>query len=127
MHDWIVLAAVLFGTLVLSLVFWRRTMPRLSASDTSRRTRLWNALGFGVVLLALPVTGLLLLEEKSVTLVGAIIVGWAMAVRATGWFAARKWLVPRLKAMQASTARENPPAPAAGAAPRSDLPAGGSP
>lgn len=125
MHDWIVLATVLVGTLALSLVFWWRTMPRLSASATSRRTRLWNALGFGVVLLALPVTGLLLLEEKSVALVCAIIVGWAMAVRATGWFAARKWLVPRLKAMHAAGGA---PAPArAGDARRSGPSPGGTP
>lgn len=105
MHDWLIIGAMLLATLGLSLAFWRWLMPRLGSESTRGGVRLAVVLGFGLVLLALPVLALLLIEQRTVGAVCALIIGWAALVRATAWFAARLWLVPRLRAMREAEAQ----------------------
>lgn len=100
MSDWMIIGAVLAGTVVTSAIFWLVLMPRLAARADSKGVRIALAVSFGLVLLGIPAAGFALLAERTVPTICALLIGWGMTVRASAWFAARKYFVPRLKAMQ---------------------------
>lgn len=100
MRDGIIIGGILAATLAVSLLFWVGLMPRLSVPGVSNRIRAGSVAGFGLILLGLPIGGLVVLAERSVTAICALLIGWGMVVRASAWFAARKCLAPGLKARQ---------------------------
>lgn len=113
MNDWIIIGAVMAGTMAVSVGFWLVLMPRLASPTVGKGARIASIALFGAVLFAIPVIGFVLLAENTVPLICALFVGWGMAVRVTAWFAARKFFVPRLKAMQRADADDDasPPNP----------------
>lgn len=113
MNDWIIIAAVLAATTGVSVTFWCVLMPRLAGSKVGKPARVGAIIGFGVLLFAIPVVGWFALTERTVALICALLIGWGMAVRASGWFAARRFFVPRLAAMRREErdAANQPPEP----------------
>lgn len=100
MRDWLIVGASLAGTVGASLLFWIGLMPRLAADRVGRAMRVGSLAGYGLLLLALPTAGLVFLSERTLPLVFALVIGWALAVRATVWFAARRFFLPRLRRMR---------------------------
>lgn len=98
MNGWLMVAAVVAVTAGLSAGFWLVVMPRAAKRALSRPAAFLLLGGFGLLVLGAPVVGLLLLQERTVPLICALIFGWAAAVRGVGWVLARKYFVPRLRA-----------------------------
>lgn len=107
MKPWLIVSLVLVATGVTSGVFWLVMMPRLARKALKPLPAILLLVVFAVVLIGIPAAGLLALRSRDPVLIGALIVGWAVAVRGAGWVMARKYFVPRLRSMPPGD--ESPP------------------